>query len=156
MSRSLQLPADRRPAATPLVLALRVAGAALLAGTAAVHLHLWSAGYDSIAWIGPLFLVNTVVGFVLGTAVLLAPRRLVVWPAAAGALLEAGTLGALVLSTTVGLFGFVESVAASLFWPSVAVEAVGTVVLVYLAFAVRPVRRELTPKSWTEPVRSAG
>jgi hypothetical protein len=139
-----------------LVLALRVVGAALLAGTAWIHLNLWSAGYSGIAWIGPLFLVNAVAGFVLAAAVLGAPRRLLFWPAGAGALLEAGTLGALALSSTVGLFGFVESPAASLFWPSVAVEAAGTVVLAALAVACRPVRRAAAPADWTEPVRTRG
>jgi hypothetical protein len=143
-------------APAPLVVALRVVGAVLLAGTAAIHLRLWAQGYDSIAWIGPLFLLNAVSGFALCAAVLGTPRRLLVWPAAAGALLELGTLGALVLSSTIGLFGFVESSAASLFWPSVAVEAVGTVVLSYLAVLVRPVRRPASPEGWSEPARSGG
>jgi hypothetical protein len=145
---------DLRPA--PLVLALRVVGAVLLAGTAVIHIRLWAQGYDSISWIGPLFLLNAISGFALCLAVLGTPRRLLVWPAVAGALLELGTLGALILSSTVGLFGFVESSAASLFWPSVWVEAVGGVVLAALAVLVRPVRRAVAPEGWTEPVRSAG
>jgi hypothetical protein len=141
---------------TPLVLVLRVLGAALLAGTAWIHLHLWSAGYDTIAWIGPLFLVNAIGGFVLAAAVLFAPRRLLVWPAAAGALLEIGTLGGLFLSSTVGLFGFVESSAAELYWESVAVEAAGFVVLTVLAVLCRPVRRRVSHENWTEPARTGG
>ena len=151
-----KLSGEPRPAPAPLVLALRVLGAVLLAGTATIHLRLWAQGYDSIAWIGPLFLVNAFSGFVLCVAVLGTPRRLLVWPAAAGALLELGTLGALVLSSTVGMFGFVESTAASLYWPSVVVEVVGTVVLAALAAVVRPVRRTVAPENWTEPVRSGG
>jgi hypothetical protein len=139
-----------------LVLGLRIAGAVLLAGTAWIHLHLWSAGYDGIPWIGPLFLVNAVSGFLLAAAVLAAPRRLLFWPAGAGALLEAGTLGALALSSTVGLFGFVESSAASLFWPSVAVEAAGAVLLAALAVVCRPVRRAAEHDAWTEPLRTRG
>src|SRR3954454_4313067 len=131
---SIQKPAvDGRRVPAPMVVVLRVAGALLLAGTAAIHLRLWAQGYDSVAWIGPLFLVNAFSGFVLCAAVLLSPRRLLVWPAAAGALLELGTLGALILSSTVGLLGFNESSAAPLFWPSIVVEAVGTVVLAALA-----------------------
>ena len=156
MSMLDKLSGDQRPAPAPLVLALRVLGAVLLAGTAAIHLRLWAQGYDSIAWIGPLFLVNAVSGFALCVAVLGTPRRLLFWPAAAGALLELGTLGALILSSTVGLFGFVESTAASLYWPSVVVEAVGAVVLGSLAVLVRPVRRAVAPDGWTEPARSGG
>jgi len=145
----------RRPSA-PLLIMLRVAGAALLAGTAWIHLYLWQSGYDSIAWIGPLFLANAVGGFVLAAAVLVAPRRLLFWPAAAGALLEVGTLGGLILSTTVGLFGFVESTQAQLYWQSVAVEAVGTLVLVVLAVLCRPVRRAVSHRNWSEPARTGG
>jgi hypothetical protein len=150
----MSAPANR-PSTAPLVLTLRVLGAALLAGTAWIHLYLWMAGYDTIAWIGPLFLVNAVGGLVLAAAVLVAPRRLLVWPAAAGALLEIGTLGGLVLSSTVGLLGFVESTSANLYWESVAVEAVGTVVLAVLAVVCRP-RRSVAREDWTEPARTGG
>ena len=116
-----------------LLLALRVLGAALLAAMAGIHRYLWSVGYRDIDWIGPLFLVNVLAGVVLALAVLAPPRR---WPgvaAAVGAMLQAGTLGGLVLSVWVGLFGFVESTRATLFWPSVVVEAAGAVVLAVLA-----------------------
>jgi hypothetical protein len=149
-------PTPRRPSAAPLVLASRVVGAALLAGTAWIHVYLWSMGYDTIAWIGPLFLIDAVAGFALAAAVLLAPRRLLFWPAGAGALLEIGTLAGLVLSSTVGLLGFVESTAAQYFWESVAVEVAGTVVLAVLALSLRPVRRQVTHEDWTEPVRTGG
>ena len=126
--------ADRRPVVSrPVHLALRVVGAALLVAMGWIHLKLWFDGYDGIDVIGPLFLLNAVLGFLLAAAVLLAPARLVGWPAAAGALLQAGTLGALFLSTVVGLFGFVESTAAPLYWETVAVEAAGAVVLAVLA-----------------------
>ena len=138
------------------VLGLRVVGALLLVAAGAIHLYLWSTGYDSIDWIGPLFLVNAVAGFLLAVAVLAAPRRLLFWPAGAGALLQIGTLGGLILSSTVGLFGFVESSAASYYWESVIVESVGFVVLVALAALCRPVRRSPVREDWTEPVRAGG
>jgi hypothetical protein len=129
---------NRRAAvAAPVVAVLRVAGSALLAAMAAIHLYLWSTGYDGLPWIGPLFLGNAVSGFVVGAAVLAVPRRLLGWVAAAGALLEAGTLAALGLTVWVGLFGFVESTDATLFWPSVVVETAGAVVLGCLV-VVRP------------------
>lgn len=127
MSRSRPVPSHS------LLLALRVLGAVLLGAMAGIHLYLWSVGYRDIDWIGPLFLVNVLAGVVLGLAVLAAPRR---WPgvaAALGAMLQAGTLGGLVLSVWVGLFGFVETTRATLFWPSVLVEAAGAVVLATLA-----------------------
>jgi hypothetical protein len=139
-----------------VVLVLRVVGGLLLAAAGAIHLYLWSTGYDSIDWIGPLFLVNAVAAFVLAVAVLAAPRRLLFWPAGAGALLQIGTLGGLILSSTVGLFGFVESSAASYYWESVIVESVGFVVLAALAVLCRPVRRSMTREDWIEPVRAGG
>jgi hypothetical protein len=139
-----------------VVVVLRVVGALLLAAAGGIHLYLWSTGYDSIDWIGPLFLVNAAGGFVLAVAVLIAPRRLLFWPAGAGALLQAGTLGGLILSSTVGLFGFVESSAASYYWESVIVESIGFVVLAALAGLCRPVRRSLLREDWTEPVRAGG
>jgi hypothetical protein len=123
---------SRSAASWPLLL-LRVLGAGLLAAMAGIHLYLWSNGYDGIAWIGPLFLVNVAAGVFLGIAVLAASRRWLAVVAALGAVLQAGTLGALVLSVWIGLLGFVESTQATLFWPSVLVEAAGAVVLAVLA-----------------------
>jgi hypothetical protein len=70
--------------------------------------------------------------------------------------LQLGTLGGLVLSSTVGLFGFVESSAASYYWESVIVESVGFVLLAALAGLSRPVRRSMAREDWTEPVRAGG
>jgi hypothetical protein len=141
---------------TLAVVVLRAVGALLLAAAGAIHLYLWSTGYDSIDWIGPLFLVNAIGAFVLAVAVLITPRRLLFWPAGAGALLQIGTLGGLILSSTVGLFGFVESSAASYYWESVIVESVGFVLLAVLAGLSRPVRRSMAREDWTEPVRARG
>lgn len=117
----------------PVVLLLRLVGAGLLAAMAGIHLYLWDDGYRTIEWIGPLFLVNAVAGFALCLAVLAAPPRWLSPVSALGALLQAGTLGALVLSVWVGLFGFQESTRAELFWETVWVEAAGAVVLAVLA-----------------------
>jgi hypothetical protein len=127
----------RPEAPRPLVFAGRAVGAALLGATAGIHLYLWAAGYDLIAWIGPLFLVQAVVGLVLGVAVLTVSQHWLPHAAVLGALLQAGTLVGLLLSVDVGLFGFFESTRAGLFWPSVLVESAGAVVLLAVA-AVRP------------------
>jgi hypothetical protein len=112
---------------------LRVVGAALLAAMGWIHLDLWLDGYKNIDVIGPAFLLNTVGGFGLAALLLVTPRRFLPWVAALGALFCVGTLGALIISTTIGLFGFKETTAASLWWESFWVELVGFVVLTALA-----------------------
>ncbi|SFO43329.1 hypothetical protein SAMN05660359_03442 [Geodermatophilus obscurus] len=125
--------ATRTPRTGTAIAVLRLAGAALLAAIAVIHVHLWQQGYSGIDVIGPAFLVQSVLGF--GGALLLlgAPPRLVPWAAALGAAFAAGSLAALLLSTTVGLFGFVETTLATLWWESFWVEAAAVVVLLVLA-----------------------
>ena len=124
--------ARRRPT-TGLPWALRVLGAALLAAMGWIHLDLWLEGYRTIDVIGPAFLLNTIAGFGLAVALLVTPRALLPWVAALGALTALGTLAGLLLATTVGLFGFVESTAADLWWESLWVEIAAAVVLGALA-----------------------
>jgi hypothetical protein len=134
-----------RPATTGpangLLWGLRIVGALLLAAMGWIHLDLWLDGYRDFGFIGPAFLLNTIAGFGLGALLLVTPRRFLPWVAALGALFSAGTLGALILATTVGLFGFHENTDANLYWESVAVEAAGAVVLAALA-ALAARRRE--------------
>jgi predicted lipoprotein with Yx(FWY)xxD motif len=94
---------------------LRLAGAALLAASAAVHLDLYLTGYRTIPTIGPLFLLQVIVGFALALAIVAAPlapvtRRPAVdaTVAAAGAGFAVATLGGYLLTVWVGLFGFRE------------------------------------------------
>ena len=122
----------RRPS-TRLLWALRLLGAALLAAMGWIHLNLWLDGYRTIDVIGPAFLLNTIAGFGLAVLLLVTPRPLLAWVAALGALTALGTLGGLLLATTVGLFGFVESTAADLWWESLWVEIAAVVVLAALA-----------------------
>jgi hypothetical protein len=116
--------------------ALRLLGALLLAAMAAVHGYLWEQGYDDIEVIGPSFLLNTVLGGLGAVSLVVAPRRRLPWIAAAGAALAAGSLAALILSTTVGLFGFVESTSAPLWWESFWIEAAAVIVLTFLTWLV--------------------
>lgn len=122
--------ATDRGAAT---LVLRLAGAGLTAAMAAIHLRLWAEGYRDLATIGPLFLINGVVGILLALALLVAPVRGLGPIAAVTALFTAGTLGALVLSLTAGLFGFNEYIDAELVRPTLYVETAGVLVLTTLA-----------------------
>ena len=80
---------------------LRYLGAAALLVSAAVHLYLWLNGVRNQS-VGPMFLINVVAGVVL--AVLLV--RWNHWiPAFLTLGFGAATLGAFIISTTVGLLG---------------------------------------------------
>jgi hypothetical protein len=109
-----------------ITLLLRLANAGLLIWIGVIHLHLWLEGYSQIPTNGPFFLADAVVAFVLAAAFL-------AWPRAIVGLLGAGftlsTLGALVISINVGLFGFKESTSASFVVLSLALEAVATLTL---------------------------
>jgi hypothetical protein len=90
--------------------ALVVAGSGLLAYSAAIHFYLWhSQGYQNIPTIGPLFLAQAIVGFVLAvtTAVF---RKLPLVAAAAG--MSVSSIGALLISIWWGLFGWQDSFSA--------------------------------------------
>ena len=118
-----------------LGLGLRVVGAVLLAGMAAIHVYLYVNGYQGVPTIGLLFLLNGIGGSVLTIAVLAAPRRLLGIVALLGALFELGTLAALIASLAIpgGLFGFQESLQAFLVPTTLWVESAGVVVLAGLA-----------------------
>ena len=125
---------------TGLLWGLRIVGAVLLAAMGWIHLDLWLDGYKNIDVIGPAFLLNVIAGFGLAALVLVTPRRFLPWVAALGALFSLGTLGALLISTWWGLFGFKETTAASLWWESFWVEVAAVVVLTALALVTRPRR----------------
>ena len=107
--------------------ALLWAGSALLAWSAVVHYHLWlSEGYRNIPTIGPLFLAQAIVAaaFAVLTAV---TRRFV--PALASAGLLVASIGALLISSWWGLFGWQESLGAPYVSLALAVEGAGAVLL---------------------------
>ena len=105
---------------------LRLGCVALLAWIGYIHLHLWQEGYRQIATDGPLFLLDALAGFAFAAVLL-------VWPRPLAGLLAAGytasTLGALLISLTVGLFGFRESISASYVTQSLAIEAITVLAL---------------------------
>ncbi|MFE6969893.1 hypothetical protein [Isoptericola sp. NPDC057653] len=94
----------------PFARGWRLAAAAAALVSAIVHVLLYVDGYDAIAVVGPLFLLNAVAGLVL--AVLL-----VVWrhwlPLVGGIGFGGLTLLAFVLSTTVGFYGVNETFAGT-------------------------------------------
>ena len=104
---------------------MRIVGAAAVLISAAVHLYLWVDGFRDLSVIGPAFLLNAVGGAVI--AVLL-----VTWRSWVPALLTAGfgvsTLGAFILSSTVGLFGLHEHWVGWPVWTAAVSEVVAIVV----------------------------
>jgi plastocyanin len=92
-------------ARTDRLLAPRLAGAALLAATGAIHLDLYLTGYRHIPTIGVLFLLQIIAAFVLAAAVLAVRSPLA---DLAGAGFAIATLGGYLLTVWIGLFGFQE------------------------------------------------
>jgi hypothetical protein len=84
---------------------LRACTVAAVLLSADVHLELWMEGFRQIPVIGPLFLLDVAGGLVVALAVLLWRHWL---PALTAAGFGAATLGAFLLSVTVGLFGLKE------------------------------------------------
>ena len=85
-----------------------VAGGLLLVWSAYIHFHLWGEadGYRHIATIGPLFLLQSIAGLLLGLLVIAARR---VWVAIGGIGFAVATMVGFLISVDHGLFGFKES-----------------------------------------------
>jgi hypothetical protein len=130
-------PGAGRPALARTLFALfMVAGAALTAYSGYIHLYLWGRQpypYSAIPTIGPLFLLQGIVGILLGV-LLIATRRLFPVLLAAGFLVVSAV--ALVIDVEVGMFGFQDSwsvpyATSTLYW-----EIVGAALLLIVAGAV--------------------
>jgi hypothetical protein len=108
-------------------------GAAMVATSALIHLHLWFAGYRNIHLIGPLFLAQSVAGIGLAV-VLVAYRRLVV--IAAGVAYLGGSAVALLISATVGFLGLHDGLGVPWAATSLATELVGLLALLCAGVAL--------------------
>lgn len=128
------------PVARWAITALAVVGAGLTVWSGVIHLQLWSQGYRDISVIGPLFLVQGIASIALALALVVFRR---VFLLAAGAALLAGTGVGLLLSATVGLFGYQESLAITDAQTSLMVEFIGAALLAGAAvvLAAYPQRR---------------
>ncbi len=111
---------------TLIAVAAVVAGAGLVATTAAIHLHLWLAGYRHVPRIGPLFLAQAVAGLLL--APVLAVGRHLVLVMAAAIYMAASAVG-LLLSATVGFLGIHDGLGVPWATTSLVVELSGFVLL---------------------------
>jgi len=105
-------------------------GAAMIAASAVIHLHLWLIGYRHIHLIGPAFMFQAVSGLALA-AILLGYHRLITL--AAGAAFCAGSVIALVLSATIGFLGLHDGLGVPWAGWSLATELAGFVVLLACA-----------------------
>lgn len=133
------LPVSVWPGTADLVLG-RLAGAAMLAWMAWIHLHLWSSGYRHLHNVGPLFLVNFLAGVVVALAVVAVPVRWLPAVSLLGALLAGGTLAALALSVNHGLFGWKDYLHGPFVELSIGVEAAAGAVLLALAVRSRAIQ----------------
>ena len=125
-STQLRQSLSRQHGTGALVLVLVAAGAATIVASAVVHLYLWGKadGYRGVPTVGPLFLIQGIVGLLLGP-VMLVFRRVVT--DAVGAAYMAMSLGALYLSINGGLFGFDETLNAPWVKFSLVDEIIGLV-----------------------------
>jgi hypothetical protein len=103
-----------------------VAGAALVASTAAIHLHLWLAGYRHVPRIGPLFIAQAVTGFFLAPILAWGRHIFVVLGAA---VYMAASAGGLVLSATVGFLGIHDGLGVPWAATSLTIELIGAILL---------------------------
>src|SRR5689334_3294911 len=127
---------------------LRVLGALALLVSAAVHLIEWFMGVRNQS-IGPLFLVNVVAGVVIAVLLL----RWAHWiPAFLTLGFGAATLGAFIMSTTVGIMGIHSSWSGFYVFAAAVAEIVCIVVGGLL---LMPARRAASPTVNTERHRAA-
>jgi hypothetical protein len=105
----------------------RILSALALLAMGGIHLYLVFDGVGGI--LGVLFVLNAIGGLLLAIAMLAAPRRLLPVASVLSLLFLLGTLLALVLALTVGLFGITETLDFTLVPTTLVVESVGVVVL---------------------------
>ena len=116
-------------------MSMRWLAAAAVLVSAAVHLYLWFEGYRDVEIIGPAFLLNAVGGAVIA-ALLVGWRHWIPPLLAVGFGLS--TLGAFIVSATVGLFGLQESWAGWAVWTAALAEAAAVVLGVLLLLRDNP------------------
>jgi hypothetical protein len=122
---------SRRPVDLAATAAFAVGGV-LLIWSASIHFHLWDEadGYRSIPTVGPLFLVQSITGLVIGIGVL-ALRR--VWAAVVGFGFALTTIAGFLLSVARGLFGFKDSWLAPFAKQAFTIELLAAAVLIIAA-----------------------
>lgn len=116
---------------------MRLLAAVAVLVSAVVHLYLWFEGFRDLEVIGPAFLLNAAGGAVIAVLLL-------TWSHWVPALLTLGfglsTLGAFVVSTTVGLFGVQEQWIGWAVWTAAGSEVVAIVLGGLLLLRENPLR----------------
>ena len=102
------------------------AGGLLVIWLSYIHFHLWQDGYRHIPTIGPLFLVQSIGGLLIGLLVISVHR---VWSAVVGIGFALATMAGFLISVEHGLFGFTDSWAAPFAGLAFTIEIVTAVVL---------------------------
>jgi hypothetical protein len=105
----------------------RILSALALLAMSGIHLYLVFDGVGGV--LGVLFVLNAIGGLFLAVAVLAAPRRFLLLASLLSLLFMVGTLLALVLALTVGLFGITETLDFTLVPTTLVVESIGVIVL---------------------------
>jgi hypothetical protein len=117
--------------ARPMGLTATVAfmiGGLLVVWTTYIHFHLWQdLGYRHISVIGPLFLLQSIAGLLIGLLVILVCR---VWVAIIGIGFAFSTMIGFFISIEYGLFGFKDSWAAPFAHQALAIEIATMIVLI--------------------------
>ncbi len=112
----------------------QVLSAILLLAMGGIHLYLVFNGVGGT--LGKLFVLNAIGALVLTIAMLVLRGRLLLLASVLSVLFMAGTLLALILALTVGLFGIHEVLSYQLVPTTLVVESIGTVVLALTVAAV--------------------
>jgi hypothetical protein len=120
-------------------MALRLLSALLLLVMGGIHLYLVFDGVGGT--LGALFVLNAIGGLVLAIAIMALRGRLLSLATGLSLLFMVGTLLALILALTVGLFGIHEVMSFKLVPTTLVVESIGTVVLAVTAALVLQSRR---------------
>ena len=105
----------------------KILSAVLLLAMGGIHLYLVFDGVGGV--LGVLFVLNAIGGLVLAIAMLVLRGGLLTLATVLSLLFMVGTLLALVLALTVGLFGITESLDFTLVPTTLVVESLGTIVL---------------------------
>ncbi|HKS98923.1 MAG TPA: hypothetical protein VJT31_05270 [Rugosimonospora sp.] len=109
------------------LLAWRLLGALALLAMGGIHLYLVFDGVKGL--LGKLFVLNVVGALVLAIAITVLRGRLRSLATVLSLLFMVGTLLALVLALTVGLFGIHEVLSFTLVPTTLVVESIGTIIL---------------------------
>ena len=110
------------------LMAWQLLSAILLLVMGGIHLYFVLNGFGGL--LGMLFMLNAAGGLVLATAIIVLRGRLLWLATVLSLLFMVGTLLALVLALTVGLFGIREYLSFQLVPTTLMVESIGTIVLV--------------------------